>query len=88
VGTSAAGYLGCSAAILKHDVVAQLPAVRLPVLVVCGADDAGTPPADNRRIAELVPGARYEQIADARHFPNVEHPETFNHIMLEWLAQQ
>jgi len=65
-----------------------LPSVKLPVLVLCGADDTGTPPAENRRIAELVPGARYEQIADARHFPNVEHPDTFNHIMLEWLSAQ
>jgi 3-oxoadipate enol-lactonase len=88
VGTSAAGYLGCAAAIQSYDFVSQLPSVKLPVLVLCGADDTGTPPAENRRIAELVPGARYEQIADARHFPNVEHPDTFNHIMLEWLSAQ
>ena len=88
VGTSAAGYLGCAAAIQNYDFVSRLPSVKLPVLVLCGADDTGTPPSENRRIAELVPGARYEQIADARHFPNVEHPDTFNHIMLEWLADQ
>lgn len=88
VGTSAAGYLGCSAAIMNYDFAPRLPSLKLPVLVVCGADDAGTPPGENRRLAELVPGARYEQIADARHFPNVEHPDTFNHIMLSWLAAQ
>jgi 3-oxoadipate enol-lactonase len=85
VGTSAAGYLGCSAAIQSFDFVPKLPSVRLPVLVVCGADDAGTPPSENRRLAELVADGRYEQIAAARHFPNVEHPETFNRIMLDWL---
>jgi len=52
---------------------------------VCGADDAGTPPSENRRIASSIVGARYEEIANARHFPNVEHPETFNRIMVEWL---
>jgi 3-oxoadipate enol-lactonase len=62
--------------------------VKLPVLVVCGAQDAGTPPEGNRRIASLVPGARYEEIADALHFPNVEHPETFNRIMMGWLNAQ
>ena len=57
----------------------RLPAVKLPVLVLCGAEDAGTPPAENRRIAALVTqAARYEEIADARHFPNVEHPDVFN----------
>jgi 3-oxoadipate enol-lactonase len=88
LGTTPAGYLGCSAAILNFDFTAQLPSVRVPTLVVCGAEDAGTPPAQNRGIAALVPGARYEEIADARHFPNVERPDTFNRIMLDWLDQQ
>lgn len=86
VGTSAAGYLGCSAAIRNFSFVDQLPSLRLPVLTVCGSDDAGTPPEANRRIASLVPGGRYEEIAAARHFPNVEHPDTFNRIMMGWLA--
>jgi len=85
VGTTPAGYLGCVAAIRNFDFVARLPSLKLPVLVVCGADDAGTPAADNRRLAGLVPGGGYEEIANALHFPNVEHPDTFNRIMLGWL---
>jgi 3-oxoadipate enol-lactonase len=84
-GTTPAGYLGCCAAILDFDFAPRLPEVRVPTLVVCGADDAGTPPAENRRLASLVPGARYEEIADARHFPNVELPDRFNRIMMGWL---
>ena len=84
-GTSAAGYLGCAAAILNFDFIPKLPTVKTPTLVVCGADDQGTPPAGNKRIAELIPGGRYEEIANARHFPNVEHPDTFNRIMMGWL---
>ncbi len=88
VGTTPTGYLGCTAAIQRYNFVPDLPSVKIPVLVVCGADDAGTPPEANRLIAELVPNGRYEQIADARHFPNVEHPETFNHIMMSWLKSR
>jgi 3-oxoadipate enol-lactonase len=84
-GTSAAGYLGCAAAIMNFDFVPKLPGIKAPTLVVCGADDPGTPPAGNKRIAELIPGGRYEEIADARHFPNVEHPDAFNRIMMGWL---
>ena len=84
-GTTPAGYLGCCAAILDFDFVGQLPSVRAPTLVVCGSDDAGTPAAENRKLAGLVPGARYEEIAGMRHFPNVEAPEAFNRIMLGWL---
>lgn len=84
-GTTPAGYLGCSAAILDFDFVAKLPTVKVPTLVVCGAGDEGTPPAGNKRIAELIPGGRYEEIPDARHFPNVEQADAFNRIMLGWL---
>ncbi len=84
--TTAEGYLGCSAALQNFDFVPKLPAIKTPVLVVCGSDDPGTPPADNRRLASLIPGGRYEEIANARHFPNVEHPEAFNGIMMAWLG--
>jgi 3-oxoadipate enol-lactonase len=86
--TTPAGYLGCSAAIMSFDFTSQLPALRVPTLVVCGADDPGTPASENRRLAGLVPGGRYQEIADARHFPNVEHPEAFNRIMMGWLDAQ
>jgi 3-oxoadipate enol-lactonase len=65
--------------------VPKLASLKVPSLVVCGADDQGTPPAGNKRIAELIPGGRYEEIVEARHFPNVEHPQTFNRIMMHWL---
>jgi 3-oxoadipate enol-lactonase len=88
VGTTVEGYLGCADAILGFDFTKELPRLEVPTLVICGADDPGTPPAENRRIAKLVPGARYEEIAEARHLPNVEQPERFNAILLGWLAGQ
>jgi 3-oxoadipate enol-lactonase len=87
IGTTPAGYLGCCAAILDFDFVPQLPSVRVPVLVVCGSDDPGTPAPENKKLAGLVPGARYEEIAGMKHFPNVEAPDAFNRIMLGWLEQ-
>ena len=42
----------------------------------CAAPRTPAPrPAENRRLAGLVPGARYEEIAGMRHFPNVEAPD-------------
>ena len=84
-GTTPAGYLGCGAAILNFDFRDDLPAIKAPDLVICGDDDQGTPPAGNKLIAEKIPGGRYEEIADARHFPNVEHPDMFNALMMPWL---
>ena len=82
--TTPAGYLGCAAAILNFDFTSALPSVKVPTLVVCGDEDEGTPPVANKKIAELIPGGRYEEIASARHFPNVEHPDVFNRIMMDW----
>jgi 3-oxoadipate enol-lactonase len=85
VGTSPQGYCGCVTAIQNFDFRTQLPSIRVPALVVCGADDPGAPPSENRQIVELLPNARYEEIADARHFPNVEHSEVFNRLLMGWL---
>jgi 3-oxoadipate enol-lactonase len=35
--------------------------------------------------APRLPGARYEEMAGCRHFPNVERPDEFNRIMMGWL---
>jgi 3-oxoadipate enol-lactonase len=45
--TTPDGYLGCCDAILDFDFAAQLPSLSLPLLVVCGAQDPGTPPEQN-----------------------------------------
>lgn len=81
------GYLGAAAALIGFDFTADLPSLKVPTLVVCGAHDEGTPPAANREIAALIPRARYEEIPAARHMPNVELPELFNRILIGWLAE-
>lgn len=86
--TTPAGFLGSAAAIQTFDYAARLPTIKAPTLVVCGADDPGTPPAANKKLAEAIPGARYEEIPNARHFPNVERADAFNKIMMGWLASR
>jgi len=86
-GTTPEGYLGCSSGILDFDFTGRLSSVKVPVLVVCGSDDPGTPAPENKKLAGLVSGARYEEIAGMKHFPNVEAPDAFNRIMLGWLEQ-
>jgi 3-oxoadipate enol-lactonase len=85
LSTTPAGYLGCGAALQNFDYAAQLGSIRLPTLVVWGAEDIGTPPAENRRIVAAIPSAHGEEMANARHFPNVELPDEFNRIMMRWL---
>lgn len=61
--------------------VARLP---LPVLVVQGALDP-RPNEPARRLAALLPRARYEEIAGAGHFPWMERPGAFLRVVLPFL---
>jgi 3-oxoadipate enol-lactonase len=54
-------------------------------LLVCGDGDISTPPAEAKRIASLIPGARYTEIGNAMHYPNVEQRVRFTELMVEWL---
>jgi 3-oxoadipate enol-lactonase len=56
-------------------------AIRLPTLVLCGAEDKVTPPALSRDLAQLIPGARYEPIEGAGHISNLERADAFNALV-------
>lgn len=84
--TPVAGFAGWGAAICTLDLTERLRAIKAPTLVVCGADDPGTPPAANRAIAEAIPGARLEIVPNASHQLPVEQVETFTRLLLDFLA--
>ena len=57
------------------DLSAKVPGIKNPTLVMCGALDQTTPPALAKELAQKIPGARYEEIADSGHCPMLEQPE-------------
>lgn len=85
VATTPQGYIGCSRAIQNFDFRPLLPTITAPTLIVCGADDPGASPEESQGILKLLQKGRYEEIAGARHLPNVEFPDVFNRIMMQWL---
>ena len=46
----------------------------MPVLILWGEYDTVVPIADGRRLAQLLPNARFEMIARSWHRPHVERP--------------
>jgi 3-oxoadipate enol-lactonase len=84
--TPVAGYIGCCHAIAALDFSGRLNEVRTPTLVLVGDQDAGTPPAMARELAAALPEARMEAIAGAAHLSNIEQAETFNRLLLDFLA--
>ena len=81
--TPLAGYLGCSQAIMRLDLLAQLQAVRAPTRVLVGEHDPGTPVAASRAIAQRIPGAELHVIPGARHLTSIEAADYFNEIVLD-----
>ncbi|MFO7858358.1 MAG: alpha/beta fold hydrolase [Ectothiorhodospiraceae bacterium] len=58
----------------------------VPCLVLHGSDDRVWPPDNARALAETIPGARLEWIADAGHMLPMEKPRAFNRHVLDFLA--
>jgi 3-oxoadipate enol-lactonase len=55
----------------------ELPAIGCPTLVIVGAEDALTPPAEARAMANAIPGARLVELPGG-HLSNLESPEAFS----------
>jgi 3-oxoadipate enol-lactonase len=70
----------------RPDSSADLSAIDIPTLVVVGAEDALTPPAESELMAEAIPGARLEVVAGAGHLTPVEKPEEFGGVVGEFLG--
>lgn len=52
-------------------------AIPCPVLVLAGAEDRAIPPSQQRKIAAVIPHARYEEIEGAGHVVYLERPDLF-----------
>lgn len=85
--TPLAGYAGCGKAIATINLTERLRGVRLPTLVMVGEQDAGTPVAMAREIAEAIPGARLVVLPSAAHISNVEQADRFNEALLAFLQE-
>jgi 3-oxoadipate enol-lactonase len=78
------GYVGCCAALRDADLRDQLGGVTIPVLVIVGARDRATPPADGAALGEALAEARLLSL-DAAHLANVEQPAGFAAAVVDFL---
>ena len=62
-------------------------AIRLPTLVLCGAEDRVTPPALSEELAALIPLADLAIIGAAGHLANAEQPAVFNSAVDAFIAE-
>jgi 3-oxoadipate enol-lactonase len=71
--------------VLQHDATPRLHEIGRPTLVVAGGHDVLTSAIQNRELADAIPGARYEEFADASHGLIWEEPERFADVLTAFL---
>jgi pimeloyl-ACP methyl ester carboxylesterase len=68
---------------LAHD----LPNIKVPTLLVWGLNDTITPPMVAYEFNRLIPNTELRFIDRCCHAPMMEHPETFNEVVEQFLTR-
>jgi 3-oxoadipate enol-lactonase len=84
---SGSGYAGCCAALREADLGESLGGITRPALVISGASDPATPPADGRAVHARIPAAEFV-LLDGSHLVNVEQPGAFNTALMQFLTKR
>ena len=83
---SVAGMVGALRAMRERpDSTPLLGTIRVPTLVVVGAEDRTTPPPVAQAMAQAIPGARYAVILGAGHVAPLEQPLATSRVLAEFL---
>lgn len=74
---------------LTHDSLDRLDAITAPTLVVVGEQDLLTPPWQAKKVADAIPGARYELLTGpgSSHGVHLERPEELTTLVTGFLAE-
>jgi pimeloyl-ACP methyl ester carboxylesterase len=65
-------------------VIDSLPEIKVPALIIIGEKDEPFM-AGSQYMANKIPNARLEVIEGAGHASNIDRPEAFNHVLLDFL---
>ncbi|MGB0682471.1 MAG: alpha/beta fold hydrolase [Magnetovibrionaceae bacterium] len=77
-----------TAIIGRKDRTSFMSGIRQPTLVLCGDQDALTPPALHEDMARSIPGAELVFVEGAGHLAPMEQPEPVNQAFQTWLKRE
>ena len=83
-----ATYRASIQALVTFEQRAALPTITVPTLCLAAEYDTTAPPEVMRRMAEKIPGAVFEVLADAGHLLYFEQPDRFNAVIDHFLKKQ
>lgn len=80
------GVKGCILAMLSRtDTTQSLSKINIPTLLICGEQDALTPPAVMKEMFHKIPNAEFVEIENAGHMTPIENPEEVNKAIVNFL---
>ncbi len=86
--TPVAGYIGCSEAICNLNYIPRLHKIKIPTLIMVGADDPGTPVAESQAMHAAISDSKLVILPSAAHLSNIEQAEAFNKNLVRFLESQ
>lgn len=87
VRTPIEGYIGTCTALRDADMRNAVGSIQRPTLCVCGDEDGATPPDVVRELADMIPGAKYLEVARAGHLPCIEQPEVLADAIAAFISE-
>lgn len=75
-----------AALLARREATTLLPTIACPTLVMTGALDRWSPPAQHEAIAAAIPGAALEIVPQAGHMITHEAPAAVNTALMRWLS--
>ena len=66
----------------------SLAQIGVPTLLVGGEFDRVASPSVMKQMAQQIPNARYTEIPGAGHLMNLEAPDEFDRILLDFLRER
>jgi 3-oxoadipate enol-lactonase len=84
--TPASGYELAARCLQSLDLLGSLGRITCPVLYITGEHDPAAPVPVMTAMADATPDARLEVIANAAHLSNIEQPEAFAKLVVEFLG--
>ncbi len=73
--------------VVNEDLTGLLPQIKVPTLLMWGADDTATPVADGRLMEQLIPDARLVVLDNAGHYSYLDRLPDFLHITGQFLKE-
>jgi len=83
---SSATYRRALQALLTCDRRENLSRIQVPTLLVAGEHDRTAPPAVMKKMAQAITGSTYIELAGVGHLLNLEAPEEFDAVVLNFLG--